>query len=1078
MIDLAALEKDIMSGLKDFQRATVERVLDRFKANQNRVLIADEVGLGKTLIAKGVIAKTARWHREDKNDNLFKVVYICSNQGIATQNIQKLIITKKAEDITVGRIDDMRLSMQHLKIFQQEKDPAVLDKYIQLIPLTPQTSFSMTNGCGSVAERALMFAIMKRMEAFQGFLPELEIIMTDCAVSSWNSWVADYYERQVKKCDEKTGGLYTQYVSEKLLTCIRERELLDKIIDVCLKVRAGGMKRVYGTYGPLNDLRRAFAQISLEKLEPDLIIMDEFQRFRYLIDAQNDDSEMGLLVSKFFSGDNTKVLLLSATPFKLYSTLEEIDELQIDEHYSEFLQVMGFLLNDKEKQESFKTIWSDYTMKIREVEIGGYSVIEAKKFAEDAMFESICRTERYEAVKNGGFIDDSSIKSPLAIGDKDIKSYIEAEKLLAEIGLKCGVPVDYVKSSPFILSFMDHYKLKEKVQDYFKTHRSQVSVLNKPGRHSLLWLQRADIDNYRELPNTNARLKKLKEIAFEGGSELLMWVPPSLPYYELSGAYKGKKNFSKILVFSSWEMVPRMIACMLSYEAERKTVGRLIMQTGETRNTHYFDETRYPYPKLSFKANRGKAETMSLFALLYPSKTLAALYDPLDCKNKRLSLRNIEKMIKAKLKSLLKELNNGKKAGGRVDNRWYYLAPMLLDGRKYAGNWFKQGARLIAAEDEDDDDRGGKAFRKNLGQLQHEFYKGKPLGKQPSDLYEVLADMAIGSPAICAYRSNGNDPVSASRFAKIMLNRFNVQEMTAAVELVYGKRSDDAHWKNVLKYFCDGCFQAVFDEYVHMLFESHNLSALENGYTLLNEYILESSGIRTATYPVDTYNAFTSRLSGRVNNEDKKMKMRSHFAVGFYLVGGNQQGINRKESVRNAFNSPFRPFVLATTSIGQEGLDFHYYCRKIMHWNLPSNPIDLEQREGRINRFKCLAIRQNIAEKYGDMFFHHNAWDEMFREAAKSLKDAESSDLVPFWCLSDEQDIKIERIVPLYPLSRDVGSYERLIKILSLYRLTLGQPRQEELLDYILHNDIPADTLKELFINLSPYYREKNLNIN
>ena len=403
---------------------------------------------------------------------------------------------------------------------------------------------------------------------------------------------------------------------------------------------------------------------------------------------------------------------------------------------------------------------------------------------------------------------------------------MKRKSLLAEIGLKCGVPVDYIKSSPFILSFMDHYKLKEKVQDYFKTHCDQISVLNKPERRNLLWLRRADIDNYREIPNTNARLKKLKEIAFEGGSELMMWVPPSLPYYELSGAYKGKKHFSKILVFSSWEMVPRMIACLLSYEAERKTVGRLIAQTGETKNTHYFDKTRYPYPKLSFKADRGKAETMSLFALLYPSRTLAGLYDPLDCKNRGLSLRTIKKMVKAKLKSLLKELDTGERTGGRTDNRWYYLAPMLLDGKEYAENWLKQGDSLIASRYEDDDDRR-KAFRKNLEQLQDEFYKGEPLGKQPSDLYEVLADMAIGSPAVCAYRGNGNDPVSASRFAKIMLSRFNTQEMTAAVELVYGKSSDDAHWKNVLKYFCDGCFQAVFDEYVHMLFESHNLSALE-----------------------------------------------------------------------------------------------------------------------------------------------------------------------------------------------------------------------------------------------------------
>ena len=66
-------------------------------------------------------------------------------------------------------------------------------------------------------------------------------------------------------------------------------------------------------------------------------------------------------------------------------------------------------------------------------------------------------------------------------------------------------------------------------------------------------------------------------------------------------------------------------------------------------------------------------------------------------------------------------------------------------------------------------------------------------------------------------------------------------------------------------------------------------------------------------------------------------------------AGDNSKVVMRKENIRNAFNSPMRPFVLATTSIGQEGLDFHNYCRVIMHWNLPSNPIDLEQREGRKN---------------------------------------------------------------------------------------------------------------------------------
>lgn len=73
------IEKRTLSGLKDFQRATVERVDYLFRHNQNRVLVADEVGMGKTLIARGAIVKTARLRIEEKDD-LFKVIYICSEE--------------------------------------------------------------------------------------------------------------------------------------------------------------------------------------------------------------------------------------------------------------------------------------------------------------------------------------------------------------------------------------------------------------------------------------------------------------------------------------------------------------------------------------------------------------------------------------------------------------------------------------------------------------------------------------------------------------------------------------------------------------------------------------------------------------------------------------------------------------------------------------------------------------------------------------------------------------------------------------------------------------------------------------
>ena len=98
---LGAIEKKIMSGLKDFQQATVERIDYLYRHNQRRILVSDEVGLGKTLIARGTVAKLAKLRREE-GDKLFKVVYICSNAAIADQNLRKLRVTHEArtEDVS------------------------------------------------------------------------------------------------------------------------------------------------------------------------------------------------------------------------------------------------------------------------------------------------------------------------------------------------------------------------------------------------------------------------------------------------------------------------------------------------------------------------------------------------------------------------------------------------------------------------------------------------------------------------------------------------------------------------------------------------------------------------------------------------------------------------------------------------------------------------------------------------------------------------------------------------------------------------------------------------------------------
>ena len=1068
--NIDAVEAKTMHGLKDFQRATVERIDYLFRNGQNRVLVADEVGMGNTLIARGAIVQTARM-RLEQQDELMKVVYICSNTSIASQNIQKLKVSDSAR---IEGVSDTRLSMLHLKIAEQESDQELRDGYIQLIPLTPGTSFQMTNGGGTVNERALMFAVLRRLPEISRHRNELEQFFVYYAESAWYSWAKDWYESKVIACEKKTQGAYPASVINGIYDYDQEHPILSKLIEHLTKRKSG--KSPYKDAVILNELRVMFARISTGMLNPDLVIMDEFQRFKFLLDS-NQESETGILVQKFLGGGDTRILLLSATPYKLYSTLEEIDEAQVDEHYSEFLQVMDFLFAGDSG--AFRRVWTDYSVALHEMSSGSEAIIQVKNAAEDAMYSGVCRTERISVMDSGDYTDDSSVKQPLSVTEKDIASYLAAGNLLKVIDAGHSFPLDYVKSCPYVMSFMRNYKVKQNIEKYFKMHPDEIDA----AKSDLLWISPNRVNDYQKLPATNARLEKLKEVAFNGDSELYLWVPPSRPYYALQGAYRNNENFSKILVFSAWEMVPRMIGAMISYEAERRTVGRLGKQAEniESRNLRYNAKKRYPYPRLKFSASDGEPKNMTLFSLLYPSKTLAGMYNPIDAMNAQMTLADIERSVKAELRNRLSRLTRYQKTTtGPEDAKWYYLAPMLMDGLGYVSNWLD--ALLASMNDTDSDvddaigsDRGNKIFLAHIDRLRQYISPSAKLelGKMPEDLIATLTDMVIGSPAVCIYRSNGGNVAYATSLARVFLNYFNTTESTAIVELAvdqyHAKKADDnTHWQDVLLYCKDGCFQAMFDEYQHLIRESVSFSDETTRNGKVQNIMLNDLRIHTASYEVDTFNSFRNR----VNGERKRNLMRAHYAVGFVTDGDDAKKADRKNSIRGAFNSPLRPFVLASTSIGQEGLDFHNYCRKIMHWNLPSNPIDLEQREGRINRFKCLAIRQNVARKYGNVGFESDIWAEMFA-AAQAEKKPGQSELVPFWCFGEGQEVKIERIVPMYPMSKDGISYERLIKILSLYRLTLGQARQEELLEYLFQACGDPAELKKLFIDLSPFSKQK-----
>jgi hypothetical protein len=150
----------------------------------------------------------------------------------------------------------------------------------------------------------------------------------------------------------------------------------------------------------------------------------------------------------------------------------------------------------------------------------------------------------------------------------------------------------------------------------------------------------------------------------------------------------------------------------------------------------------------------------------------------------------------------------------------------------------------------------------------------------------------------------------------------------------------------------------------------------------------------------------------------------------------------------------------------------------VVHWDLPPNAADLEQREGRIQRFAGLAVRREIATRLrgarlagppaSSATGTGGCWHEVHRLATQQFSD--ESGLAPWWVF---EGADIERIVFDMPTSEQRGRLEQLHVQRGLYRMVLGQPHQEDLMAVLRQRqlegqDLPADIAPML----SPYFRD------
>ncbi len=1063
----------VLGGLKDFQRATVDHAFHRlFDAEDStrRFLVADEVGLGKTLVARGVVARAIERLERDGVDRI-DVVYICSNSDIAAQNVRKLDVAG-AGTVRASRLTLLAREVEDLRA-----------QRLNIVALTPGTSFEQASATGRADERVLLYWLLRDAWELGSRKAPLNVLQaTTRSPQSFRDQVG-WFDREAVD-----PGIAQQFARSLAARCEEERRagrltLRDRFDELCDEF---GRSRQHvppdqrqRRNAVISELRGLLAASCVEALEPDLVILDEFQRFKHLL-VDDADSEAASLARALFEWENpetdehARVLLLSATP---YRALTVAGDGGGDDHHEDFLATVRFLAASAERTEELRHLLREYQRELYSAEGDPSAAIRRRVAQIEALLsDHISRTERVGAAgtHDAMLLHRVRIASPQV---DDLRQYLVVQRV-AE-ALEQHDVTELWKSAPYLLNFLDGYKLRQRFDADCRSPERATALAELLRDADGLLLDRDRMSRYEAIDPGGPRLRELAADVVDSEAWRMLWIPPSLPYHRLGGAYRRPElvGFTKRLVFSAWRAVPRVAAGLLSYLAERRLTREADPEAVNTTERRSAQRNR-----LAFTIDvNGRRTGMPALALLYPSPALAAAADPraFAAEQREAPIDDLLDWARDRVEPLLDRLPRGA-ASGDVDERWYWAAPLLMDGAADGGWWSRDG---LAAEWAANDPRAsteGSRWTEHVD-LAREVVDGTlepELGRRPDDLAEVVARMAVGAPGTLALRAltrvTDLDPraaearVPAAQIAWGLRALFNSPEATA---LLRASRTA-TFWREVLRHAIDGDLQAVLDEHAHVLREAecaHDTPPAKAAEAIA-EAMGRALGLRASRVTYSHLDVEERRVTPTTERLHTAFAMRFGDEDGGARPEGDQPA--RATQLREAFNSPYWPFVLVTTAVGQEGLDFHPYCHVVVHWNLPNNPVDLEQREGRVHRYKGHAVRKNVARQHGAgaLAGGGDPWATAFALAAGDRRPADS-ELVPYWIYPLEHGAGVERHILALPLSRELDRLQVLRDALAVYRLAFGQARQEDVIDHLLTRlgpDRAAALAAELRIDLRP----------
>ena len=977
-----------MSEPKEFQRRTIERVLGAFQRGRavRRFLVADEVGLGKTVVARGVIQNMLR--RQRRSGEPVRVFYMCNSLAIAAQNRGNLLKALPkgalAED-AVCKVDRLTLvATQKLS----GKSP------LHLYTLTPDTSMPDRKGrarAGTARERALIHNILEWR--YPGLVGRgKREWLRQRALSRWEAWKRDT-KRQVND------GLVRVFLAElrREIGLKRGQRLPEKLRS---RLERDGEREV------IKLLRVVLAKAGLQTVQPDLVILDEFQRYRDILRRDGPS----VIATWMLRPDGPSVLLLSATPYRMYGgEAADLWETGTD-HHGDFYLLVDWLFGGERRGEQARNdvecLFDQYRRSLMSADPFGERTLELKGAIEERLRPVIARTERVFAGPQEAVLIRAAVEiDDLAVFRELVHCLRGGDEEEAKIR---GAAISYWSSVPLPLQMLGpDYKAWKAWSD------SGPRV--KPGRSLLLTKERRDrFAAPKRWPHF-----KLRAVAgeFDAAAMAIPWVAPSMPWWPLGKAWDpGPK---KALMFSRFRAVPRAIAGLLSYDVERR-----LLQGGSR-----------DYGKVSSRTLIGQQrENLAFF---HPSPLLSRLVDPwgLDVSRGDAVAGKASRELKAALREMGVTITRDR---GRKPRP---LPELVVRLERTAGFWERSREAWYEAAA-----LGPRRSEGGQGVVSHAVFEWDRAVKGELDRVseaEVrrLAELAVGSPAMVLARSLERhcpgflDGDSALReTVRMSWEGLRGYFNNAWMDLAGGTRGFKKRSlrERIRRAVVHGNLESVLDEHLWVTRTLRNLEPAELGSELGKALSLRTSSVGVHNVPSPRFN------------------LRTHAAFAFASgaggdsLPGEEVSKVRTEDIRVSFNSPFWPFVVASTSVGQEGLDFHAWCRTVVHWDLPGNAMDLEQREGRVDRYAGLANRLAIVGRFRpgqeDVARGRSPWEALAMRAESANGNGRLRGLSPWWVM---EDTRVDRVVFDVPMSESRSHFERLTVQRLLYRLAWGNPTRQ-----------------------------------